>query len=483
MDINLGKIPPQCIEIEESLLADIIAFSDLLDEAVDLKVEYFYKDAHQKIFSAILELNSRNLPIDLMTVCDQMSKTNTLDEVGGRYFLTQLMSVGAVYHNIPFFVALIKEKAFKREMIRVGMEIVNKAYDDLVDVEDLMSESVNMVDAASNIVSTESDRDLSFPKLLKKASDQAQQREILRKKGEVLGIKTPLKKLDQFTGGWRGGDLITIGARPSTGKTALAVAIAKEDARCGGHPNFYSLETIDVKIADRIFAGEADVSYDNYTMGLLTPGEWVKLSNAEYNLSKMDIIIDDGFVASIDTIKSRSRKLKKQGRCTMIIIDYLQLVKENIKGGNREQEISTISRKCKQMAKELNVPVFILAQLNRKVEDRQSRRPQMSDIRESGSAEQDSDLVILPYRPAQYGILEDENGNSTVGRGILILAKNKEGDTGDIDFGHNKSLTRIFDVDDDPLPIISKEKAHPDTNTAPGYSIESNRDLESNEDF
>jgi len=456
----LNKVPPSCIEIEESILGDIIYDSSLLDEAIDLKPEYFYKDCTQKIFKAILDLNSKNNPVDLLTTCEQLNKNNELEDVGGRYYVGSLLAKSQISDNILFLSCVIKQKYLQRELIKAGHEIMNKAFDDSVDIDDLVSFSINSIDEPINKILGETSNNDTFAKLLKEAEDKAAEREVLRKKGQVIGIKTPLTILNEYTGGWQGGELIVLAARPSMGKTAMAISIMKECAKNGGVPNLYSLETTKLKIADRILAGEAGVSYDNYKMGYMEPHEWTMISNARYELSKYDIVINDKSTISISYIKSKSRILKKKGRCSMILIDYLQLAKGEgmTKNSNREQEVAAMSRECKNMAKELDVPVIILSQINRSVESRSDKRPMMSDLRESGQIEGDADIVLLLYRPEQYGILEDENGVNTKGRGELIIAKNKEGKTGSVYFGYNESLTKIYDYKDDSKYLSKSDK-------------------------
>ena len=446
--IEIGKVPPQALDLEEAILGALLIDKDAFDVVANIiKPESFYRDCHQKIFKAILDLEKKQEPIDLLTVSESLRKSGYLEDIGGPYYVSQLTSKVASASNIEFHARIITQKYIQRELIRVASEISSKAYDDSVDIDDLISFASNSIEQAAN--STIESEDCLWADLLEQTAKQAEKREVLRKQGKTLGIKTPLKLLDQYTGGWRGGDLILIGARPSMGKTAISVAIMKECAKNGGCPNFYSLETTKIKITDRILAGEAGVNYENYTMGYMTNEEWIMITNAQFNLSQYNIIIDDKSTISIDYIKRKSRLLKKKGMCSMILIDYIQLAKEDGLGKNtiREQEVALMSRKCKNMAKELDVPVIILSQLNRDVEKRPNKRPMAADLRESGSLEADSDIVILLYRPEFYGFLEDEDGNSTKGIGQIIIEKNKEGKTGTVPFKYNESLTVISDPD------------------------------------
>jgi len=478
----VGKISPQACDLEEAVLGALMIDSDAIDMISNIiKPESFYKDSHQKIFRAILELEKKQEPVDLLTVSESLKKSDSLENIGGPYYLVQLTSKVASASNIEFHARIIAQKHIQRELIRISSEINNKAFDESIDVDDLISFASNSIEQVSNI-SIEGGDDCSWPELLELTAKQAEKREVLRKEGKTLGIKTPLKVLDQRTGGWRGGDLIIIGARPSAGKTAISIAIMKEDAKNGGCPNFYSLETTKIKIADRILAGEAGVNYENYTMGYMTDQEWRMLSDAQYKLSKYKIIIDDKYNTSIDYIKRKSRMLKKKGMCSMIIIDFLQLAQEeNVGKMIREQQVALMSRKCKLMAKELDVPVFILSQLSREVEKMPMKRPTASTLRESGSLEQDADIVILIYRPEQYGYMEDENGISTKGIGELIIEKNKEGGLGSVFFKYNESLTVISDPD--PIPSYRETSTKPPTDYHPDRKLEPNHDFDSETPF
>ncbi len=470
---DINKIPPQACDLEEAVLGALMIESEAIDGVVGLKPSHFYKDAHQKIFESILNLRSKNNPIDILTVLEELKKKKYLDDVGGPYYISILTSKVASASHVNFHAKVIKQKFIQRELIRISSEIYKKAYEDNCDIDDLIDFYNNFIDKIVSDIS-----DISSGKawndLLKETIKLAETREALRKKGEVLGIKTPLKILTKYTGGWQNGELIVLAARPSQGKTALCIAILKEAAFMNEAPCLFSLETVDTKLADRIIVGESQVNYDNYKMGFMEPSEWVQITNAYSKLLNLDIYIDDKSNASMDYIKSKCRILKKKNKCSIILIDYLQLAQEEkTKNTIREQEVAIMSRKAKLMAKELNVPVIILSQVNRGVETRNGdKRPQLSDLRESGAIEADADVVMFIYRAEYYGFLEDQDGNSTKGIGELIVAKNKEGKIGTIKFRYNESLTQINDYEDDVS--IEPGNSYLDVNSF----IEPNKDFE-----
>jgi replicative DNA helicase len=457
--IDVGKIPPQACDLEEAVLGALMLEPEAIDNVVGLKPCHFYKDAHQKIFESILKLHTGNNPIDILTVCEELRKSDQLEGIGGPYQVGLLTSKVASASHVDFHSKIIKQKYIQRELIRISSEINNKAYEDSCDVDDLIGFSANAIE---KVISDDSDTVLakSWNDLLKETIGLAETREVLRKKGEVSGIETPLKTLTKYTGGWQNGDLIVLAARPSQGKTAFCISILKKAAFAGESPCLFSLETVDVKLADRIIVGESKVSYDNYKMGLMEPWEWVKISNAYSKLLNLNIHIDDKSNASMDYIKNKCRILKKKGKCSLILIDYLQLAQEEkTKNTIREQEVAIMSRKAKLMAKELDVPVIILSQVNRGVESRSGdKRPQLSDLRESGAIEADADLVMFIFRSEYYGILEDQDGNSLRGVGEIIVSKNKEGKVGPIKFRYNESLTVIYDFEEEiPFPAEPKK--------------------------
>ncbi len=447
VDLDLGKLPPQAVDLEEAVLGALMLDREAIDIVMPiLAPEYFYKDVHQKIYSAIVKLDAESNPIDILTVTEQLRKDDCLDEVGGPFYVTMLTNKIASSAHIEFHSRMIAEKYFLREMIRISSEMSRISFESDAEIEKLIDFTSQQFDSlTTKVFGKKAGNDLSS--LLRRSINEYYQRSILRQSGLVSGIKTPVRKLTEFTAGWQKGDLIIIAGRPSMGKTAVVLATLKEAAKNGEFPAVFSLEMSGVRLVDRLLCGEANISAERFRNGELFPDEAHKMEEAAGRLIDLGIYIDDNPGVSMEYIKNKARTLKRKGQCSMIVVDYLQLVEgSKEKGKTREQEVSEISRKAKLIAKELDVPFILLAQLNRSCELRGGdKRPNISDLRESGAIEQDADVIILLYRPEYYGFLQDADGNSTKGMGEFIIGKQRNGKVGPVFFGYNESLTRIFD--------------------------------------
>jgi len=429
ISLEKGKIPPQAVDLEEVTLGAMLIDKKGVDEVVDiLTPEAFYKEAHGYIFDAIYNLFENGEPIDLLTVSDELKKKKLLEKVGGDYYLVQLTQKVSSSAHIEFHARIILQKFIQRSLIRISNEIINEAYDESTDVFDLLdSAESKLYDVTEGNIktSTETAKNLVI---------QAKRRieEISNKEG-LSGVPSGFDDLDKLTSGWQASDLVIVAARPGMGKTALTLSMARNIAVGQNIPvAFFSLEMSSVQLITRLISSETGLSSDKLRTGSLATHEWEQLNVKVKSLEQAPLFIDDTPSLSIFDLRAKARRLASQHGIKLIIIDYLQLMTAalNHKGGNREQEISTISRNLKALAKELDIPVIALPQLSRAVETRTgSKRPLLSDLRESGAIEQDADIVSFIYRPEYYGIEEwdDEERSPTAGQAEFIVAKHRNG--------------------------------------------------------
>jgi replicative DNA helicase len=453
--LELGKVPPQAVELEEAVLGALMVEKDAIISILDvLKPESFYKDNHQKIFKAVVELSTRLEPIDLLTVTEELRKTEILDEVGGVVYLAQLTSkVGSAAH-LEYHAKIIAQKYIQRELIRVSTEIQNKAFDDSIDVDDLLDYSeMELFKVAEGNIKRETTPISTLVNQALKHLEEAGKRE-----DGLSGVPCGFSELDRMTSGWQPSDLVIIAARPSMGKTAFVLSMARNMAV--DHDvavAFFSLEMASLQLVNRLIVSESGIPHEKIRNGKLTPQEWTQLTVKIGNLQNSKVYIDDTPALSIFELRAKCRRLKAQYDVGIIVIDYLQLMTGPTDSrGSREQEVSTISRSLKAIAKELNVPILALSQLNRSVETRGgNKRPQLSDLRESGAIEQDADMVLFIHRPEYYGFNEDEEGNSLIGLAEIIVAKHRNGAVGDIKLRFRKEQAKFTDLDDMEFVPIS----------------------------
>ncbi len=457
IDLELGKLPPQAIELEEAVLGAIMMEKNAIVEVMDiLTPDSFYKEEHQKIFQAIIDLSSNDKAIDILTVTEELRKRNQLDEIGGPVYITQLTSRIASAAHVDFHSRIVAQKFIQRELIRVATEIQNRAFDDSLDVNDLLdySESELFNVAQSNIKK----ETVKINVLIKEAINQIE--EAGKREDSLVGVPSGFTKLDRLTSGWQKSDLIIIAARPSMGKTALVLTMARNMAVMNNKSvAVFSLEMSNLQLVNRLIVAETELPSDRIRNGRLKDYEWEQLDYKINSLLEAPIYIDDTPAISIFELRAKCRRLKRQHDIDIIIIDYLQLMSGTTDArGNREQEVSNISRALKGIAKELDVPVIALSQLNRSVEIRSgSKRPQLSDLRESGAIEQDADMVIFIHRPEKYGFLEDEEGNSLKGLAEIILAKHRNGPIGEVVLRFKDEFAKFVDLESDYLAPLDEE--------------------------
>lgn len=449
LDTGLGKIPPQATDLEEAVLGALMLERDALTDVIDiLKVESFYKEAHQRIYGAITQLFANSEPIDLLTVKNQLVTTGELDLAGGIQYLAELTQRVNSAANIEFHARIVVEHSLKRQLITVSSEIQKMAYEDTTDVFMLLDKIEQELFRISeaNIRKNYADMGQIMRMALLELEMKKDQKEGL------TGVPTGFTALDRVTSGFQKTELIIIAARPGMGKTALILSACRNAAVDHGQAvAFFSLEMSSIQLVNRLISAEAELESDKLRKGNLLPHEWQQLHSKIGKLTNAPIFIDDTPALSILELRAKSRRLKAQHDVQMIVIDYLQLMSGDSGGkgiGNREQEIANISRSLKQLAKELNVPVVALSQLSRAVETRGGdKKPQLSDLRESGSIEQDADMVMFIYRPDYYGITQDEAGNSVAGIGELIIAKNRAGSLDTVQLRFIGKYTKYCDLD------------------------------------
>jgi len=430
INLEQGKIPPQAVDLEEAVLGAMMIDKKGVDDVIDIiHSDAFYKPAHQFIYEAIFKLFENSEPIDLLTVSNQLRKDEKLEAVGGDFYLINLSQKVSSAAHIEFHARIILQKFIQRRLITISSEIITNSYDETVDVFDLLDEAeTKLFDITQGNLKKSSETSQNLvTQALKKIE------EISNTEG-MSGVASGFSKLDGLTSGWQPSDLVIIAARPGMGKTAFVMSMAKNMAIDFNLPvAIFSLEMSSVQLITRMISSETGISSEKLRKGNLETYEWEALNVKVKNLSNAPVFIDDTPSLSVFDLRAKARRLVSQHDVRIIIIDYLQLMTAgtNSKGtGNREQEISMISRNLKALAKELNVPVIALSQLSRAVETRGgSKRPLLSDLRESGAIEQDADIVSFIYRPEYYGLTEwdDEERTPCEGQAEFIVAKHRNG--------------------------------------------------------
>lgn len=448
LNAEYGRIPPQALDLEEAVLGAIMVERDAIIEVLDiLKPESFYKDAHQKIYKTIIRISMAEKPIDILTVTEELRKEGELEEVGGPAYVTQLTGRVASAAHLEFHARIVAQKYIQRELIRVSSEIQSRAFDDSIDVDELLDFSEQQLfEIAEGNIKKEI---AQINTLIKEAIHQIE--EASKREDALSGVASGFTKLDRLTSGWQNSDLIIIAARPSMGKTAFVLSMARNMAV--DHKQavaFFSLEMASLQLVNRLIVAETLLPSDRIRNGRLERWEWEQLDYKIKSLVEAPIFIDDTPAISIFELRAKCRRLKNLHDIKIIIIDYLQLMSgpPELKG-SREQEVSSISRSLKGIAKELNVPIIALSQLNRSVEMRSgSKRPQLSDLRESGAIEQDADLVLFIHRPEKYGIDQDDDGNSLRGIAEIIVAKHRNGAIDDINLKFKEEFAKFTDIEE-----------------------------------
>jgi len=443
-----GKLQPQAIELEEAVLGALMIDNESLSDAIDsLREEYFYKPDHQKIFSAIVALFNQTQPVDILTVAEELKKKGELEKVGGIHYISTLTNNVSSSSNTEFHARIVAEKFIKRSLISISNNIIGDAFDDSVDIFDLLNKAEEKL-----FTVTEGTLRKSYDKMSLLIKGALENIETLRQKEDGLsGVPSGFSKLDRVTSGWQKSDLIIIPARPGMGKTALALSMARNIAIDYETPiGFFSLEMSSEQLVNRLIASEAELSASKLRKGDLADHEMVQLHQKIKHLSEAPIYIDDTPGLTIFELRAKARRLVKNHKIGVLIVDYLQLMHAGGNPGNREQEISTISRSLKGIAKELKIPVIALSQVNRGVEGRSgvgSKRPMLSDLRESGAIEQDADIVTFIYRPEYYKIYEWDNGDDSRGQGEVIIAKHRNGALKNVRLKFTAEFAKFSDLD------------------------------------
>ena len=441
-----GKLPPQAIDLEESVLGAVMLEKDALTTIIEiLRPESFYKPAHQEIYQAIVELFNNSEPVDLRTVVNQLRKGGKLEAVGGAYYVTSLTNRVSSAANVEFHARAVLEYAIKRELIAIATETQQKAYNDTIDVFTLLDHAEQTL---FEITDTNIRKNYSnMRSLLGEAFKELETRR--KHKDGLTGVPSGFTALDRVTSGWQKADLVIVAARPGMGKTAFMLSALRNAAIDHSYPvAIFSLEMAALQLVNRLISAESELESEKLKKGNLADHEWEQLIHKTAQLSKAPIFIDDTPALSIFELRAKCRRLKAQNDIQLVVIDYLQLMSgDTIKGGgNREQEIASISRSLKSIAKELDIPVIALSQLSRAVETRGgNKRPQLSDLRESGSIEQDADMVLFLYRPEYYGITEDEEGRPTQGIAEVIVAKHRNGSLDSVNLKFVGKYTKFVD--------------------------------------
>ncbi len=443
-----GKLPPQAIELEEAVLGALMLDNEALSDTIDiLKPEYFYKMEHQKIFDSIIVLFNESKPVDILTIIEQLKKLGELENIGGAFYITQLTNNVASSANTEYHARIIVEKFIQRSLIQISSSIIKDSFDETIDVFDLLSNAEQELFSV-----TEGSLRKSYSKMSELISSAINNIEELKNKEDGLsGVPSGFSRLDRVTSGWQKSDLVIIAARPGMGKTALALSMCRNIAINHKTPiGIFSLEMSTDQLVNRLISSESEIPSNKLRKGNLEEYEFVQLHEKIKDLAEAPIYIDDTPGLSVFELRAKARRLVKNHGVKIIIVDYLQLMTAGgNKIGNREQEISTISRSLKGIAKELKIPVIALSQVNRGVESRTStsKRPILADLRESGAIEQDADIVTFIYRPEYYKIYEWENSDDSRGQAEIIIAKHRNGPLDNIRLKFINTLAKFSDLD------------------------------------
>lgn len=464
--MEIGKLPPQAIDMEEMVLGAVLLEDHAYQQVADMLIpDIFYKEQNMIVCQAIIALKDRNYRVDIRTVTEELKKMGELERVGGAYYVSNLTSRIASSANIEFHLRVIMEKYVKRESIRSAVELIKEAYEDSSDPFDVLNQyEKNLTSLTAKLfIAKSSDTNMLFHRLL-------DENKLMREVKGLTGNASGFHDLDVETHGWQRSDLIILAARPGMGKTALAIQMGWQSAVFHGKKiGVFSLEMSDMQIFKRICSQMTRIPLEKFMRAGLDDSEVKLLIRDTEALLKSKLFIDDTGGQTFLNIRSKARKWKREHDIDVLIVDYLQLVEgENEKGGNREQDISRVSRGLKSLAKELNIPVIALSQLSRKVEERpgNGKIPQLSDLRDSGSIEQDADLVAFLYRPEYYKIEVDADNQPTKGMAKVIIAKNRHGALTDVDLRFEGECTLFKDFN---VPLDEKLKG-----------IENNKDFLTN---
>ncbi|MBP7102122.1 MAG: replicative DNA helicase [Bacteroidales bacterium] len=468
-----GRVLPQAIEFEEAVLGAMMLEQNAAVSVIDmLHEEMFYKESHQKIYKAIKQVFLASDPVDLLSVANRLRKNGDLDAIGGAYYLSSLTNRVVSSANIEYHARIVSEKYIQRKLIAVSTETIHDAYDHSLDVLEMLDKAEkNLFDIAEQNFRRDS---RTMPDLIREVLADLQAIKTSDKK--LRGLPSGFTELDRVTNGWQKANLIILAARPGMGKTAFVLSMARHIAIDQQKPiAFFSLEMSASDLALRLISAESGFYQNQLKRGDLNDDDWRVLVNKMTELENAKLLIDDTAALSIFELRAKCRRFKQQYDIQGVIVDYLQLMSSglDIKGMNREQEISNISRSLKALSKELDIPVIALSQLNRSVESRssQSKRPQLSDLRESGAIEQDADLVLFIYRPDYYKIDTFEDGSPAKGLAEIMIAKHRNGALKDVKLRFTPDYAKFSDLNDfdnfKPISSLSTNTTLDNFNTIP----------------
>ncbi|MBN1405642.1 MAG: replicative DNA helicase [Candidatus Omnitrophica bacterium] len=433
---SIEKLPPQSKEAEIAVLGSMLLDENAISQAVEILEEnYFYNDAHRGIFKAIVSIYTKNKPVDLITVTEELKKSNMLEKIGGASYITGLTQAVPTSANIKHYAVIVRERYVLRSLISTGTQIVSEAYQSETAVDDLLDKAERLI---FEIMTKKAD--ISYMPVSEIVKDSIEMIDNLyQRKENITGIPTGFDEFDIMTAGLQPSDLIVVAGRPSMGKSALATCIAEHAGIVEKIPTvIFSLEMAKGQLVQRMLCSHARVEFHKVRTGFLSQSDWPKLTNAASKLSDAPIFIDDTPSISVLELRAKARRLKSQHDIKLIIVDYLQLMAGPAWSENRQQEISEISRALKAIARELSVPVIAISQLSRAVESRADHRPQLSDLRESGAIEQDADVVLLLLREEYYNASPENKGLAE-----LIVAKQRNGPVGTINLAFVGEYTRF----------------------------------------
>ena len=448
-----AKIQPQATEVEKAILGALMIDKEAYVAICEtLKPKSFYEPRHQKIYEAVEQLSINDKPIDVLTVTEQLTKDGTLEEVGGAAYVAELSSKVATSANIVFHSNIIAEKYLSRQLINYASTIGTKAFDETIDVKDVIMEAEQNL---FEIAQTNMKKDYTSIKTLVGLSSKTMMKNS-ENKGDVSGISTGYYRLDYLTSGWQNSDLVIIAGRPAMGKTAFALSMAKNIAADQRIPMaFFSLEMSGEQLANRLISNVCEIEGRKILSGQLDRAEWERFDKRINHLIEAPLYIDDTPGLSVFELKTKAHRLFREQGIKLIMIDYLQLM--NASGGhfnNRQEEVSKISQSLKELARDLNIPIIALSQLNRGVDTRQGadgKRPLLSDLRESGAIEQDADMVIFVHRPEYYHIYQGSDGEDYRGKAEIIIAKHRKGATDIALLNFRGEYTRFENPEDSSL--------------------------------
>ena len=453
VDNTYAHLQPQALDVEKAVLGALMIDKDAYAVVCEiLYPESFYEHRNQLVFSAIRDLSMEERPVDVLTVTDQLAKNGTLEEVGGPVYIAELSSRVASSANIEYHARIIAQKFLARQLISFASVIETKALDDTTDIDDLMQEAEGSLFELSQ---RNMKKDYTQIDPVIKNAVEVIQKASANKDG-LTGVPTGYHKLDDITSGWQPSDLVIIAGRPAMGKTSFALSMAKNIAADYKIPMaFFSLEMSNVQLVNRLISNCCEIQGSKILNGQLQPDEWERLDKRMGNLLGAPLYVDDTPGLSVFELRTKARRLVREHGVKIIMIDYLQLMNANgMRFSSRQEEVSTISRSLKGLAKELDVPILALSQLNRGVESREGiegKRPQLSDLRESGAIEQDADMVLFVHRPEYYRIFQDDNGRDLHGMAQIIIAKHRKGATGDVLLTFRGEFTRFENPEDTKL--------------------------------